>query len=504
MRHPSKTVRSVLALIALCCLAPCGRAESIFDVVERGRQALIAEKPAEASAHFGQALGMAEFTGLNPEAKRLVFILASYAAEGTKDNLSAHDFLIAATQDAGADSDTWMRRAHVACVVENWADAALALTTVARRWPKAIKHDRYHAWLVGTVANRVGREPRLHQNRLDMLNALFDADYKGAQDSEPSHLWLVLATEAVERGDIARARVIARRIETSSVLVALLIDKRFDALTSAKPQLFDVRAAAERQARRLRKSMANNPKTLGVMTQYGYALYTLGRFDEMVSLADATIATVEKAPADAPAYEDLDDQLNWIHNLKANALRALGRWDEAAEVLAAWERHPANRNDKASQAINLGYFYNELARPEDALRAIEGIDWTQDMSDYGRTQLQYVRFQALQQLGKKDEVRDIVAWMREHGDVAPNTLQCTLVEAGDTDGAAALLLSRLRDADKRSAALAEIQHYEQPPATDRQKSLHALIESLLARSDVAAAIDQYGRRKSFPIYSLEY
>lgn len=504
MPHSLNRVRSILACVALYWLAPPVWAESVYEVVDRGRQALADEKHAEAVALFGQAFGMPEFASQDPKFQRIAFVLASYAAEGTRDNLSAHDFLIAATLDGGADSDTWLRRARIACVVENWSDAALALTTVARRWPKAIKHDRYHAWLVGTVNYRLGHEPRLRPSRVDMLAALFDANYKSMYGSEPSHLWLVLATDAVERGDLARARAVARRIDASSVLVALLIDKRFDALTNAEPRVFDVRAAAERNVRQLKKAMAAHPRSLGFTTQYGYALYTTGRFEEIVTLTDSVIAKVEKAPAEAAPYDDLDDELNWIHNLKANALSALGRWDEAAAVLAAWQNQPANRRDNVSQAINLGSFYNSLGRPDEALRAIEGIDWTRDMSDYGRMQLQYVRFQALTQLGKIDVVRDIIAWMREHENVAPNTLQYTLLEAGDMDGAATLLLSRLRDADKRSVALAEIQRYGETRTTDRQKSLNAQMEALLARGDVAAAVEQHGRRKTFPIYSLEY
>jgi tetratricopeptide (TPR) repeat protein len=250
--------------------------------------------------------------------------------------------------------------------------------------------------------------------------------------------------------------------------------------------------------------MKENPKSLGVVVQYGYALQTLGQFDEMLTLANGIIAKVDKAPRNAPPYEDLDDELNWIHNHKANALRALGRWDEAAAALETWERSDRNRDDKVSQAINLGFFYNEMGRPEDALKAVAGLDDSKGMSEYGRTQLQFVRFQANQQLGKEAETQQLVTWMREHKDDSMETAQDALLEAGDVDGAAALMLARLNDADDRTGALAEIQIYAQVPRTERQKKTDALAETLLARPDVAAAIAQYGRREAFPIYSLEF
>jgi tetratricopeptide (TPR) repeat protein len=350
----------------------------------------------------------------------------------------------------------------------------------------------------------LGKQPSLRPQRRELLDALFDAGYKSMYDTEPSFFWLTLATDALDRQDLKRAREVARRITDSSVLVAMRIDRRFDALTSEEPRTFDVRAAAEREARHLKNAMKQNPKVLGTVVQYGYALYTLGQFEEMLKLADGVIAKVEKAANGEPPYDDLDENLNWIHNHKATALRALGKWEQAAAALAHWESSDRNRDDKVSQAINLGFFYNELGRPDDALKAVADVDWSRGMSDYGRTQLQFVRFQAYQQLGKQNEAEQIVAWMREHQRDAMQTAQSTLLEAGDADAAAALLVSRLRDADERATALAEIQTYSEAPRTDRQKKIDALWETLLARPDVTAAVTQFGRREKFPIYSVEY
>jgi hypothetical protein len=126
------------------------------------------------------------------------------------------------------------------------------------------------------------------------------------------------------------------------------------------------------------------------------------------------------------------------------------------------------------------------------------------MSEYGRTQFQFVRFQAYQQLGKQSEAQEIVGWFRQHKADSQETAQSTFLESGDVDGAATLLVSRLGDAEERATALAEIQNYAQTPRTERQKKIAALNESMLSRPDVAAAIAQYGRREKFSIYSLEY
>jgi hypothetical protein len=157
-----------------------------------------------------------------------------------------------------------------------------------------------------------------------------------------------------------------------------------------------------------------------------------------------------------------------------------------------------------SQAINLGVLYNEMGRPDDALQAVHGIDWSGDISPYGRVQLQYVRFQAYLQKGNEAETRDILTWMRDHQDDAIATVQATLLEVGDVEGAAELFKKRLRDADERADALSEVQQYAQASRTARREQLNALGEVLLARADVVAAIVEVGRREKLPVYSARY
>ncbi len=510
-----KSLRAVLtALVFAGSLALTGTAfavvnttevqgKEILDLVQQGRAALVAEKPAEALKLVEQAIAKPAFDEMPSELQYFAYLVGSFAAEGAENNARAHELLVKGTQFPDADADLWTRRAQTAAPVGAWDDAALSLTTVAKKWPKQLKNDEYHSWLMNRTVRETGKDPKFHQLRLDLVNALFDANYKGRYGVEPSYLWQLGATDALERKDPKRAREFARRITDSSILVAMRIDKRFDALISEDPKQFDVQAAAEREVRQAKAIMKDNPKTLNAVVMYGYSLNTVGRFDELLALADGTLAKLAQAPAKNPPYEDLDDSLNWIHNHKATALRALGRWDEAAAVLAAWGGNEHNKGDKVSQAINLGFFYNEMGRGEDALKAVAGLD-PKDMSGYGSTQCQFVRFQAYQLLGKSDEANAIVAWMREHKADSLDTAQDTLLQAGDADGAAALFLKRLDDESERAGALASIQHYATTPRTEQQKKLDALKETFLARADVVAAIDKYGRRETFPIHSLEY
>jgi len=479
-------------------------AVEVVGLIQQGKDALDADKSADALKLLEKAIATPGFGDTESAIQYFAYLLGSFAAVGTGDNAKAHDFLVAASRFPDADAEVWTRRAQSEVLLGKPEDAAQSLMTVARKWPKDLKGDEYHNWLVNKTVRDLGKQPSLQKTRSDLVNTLFDAGYQTLYGREPSHLWLMAATDAIDRKDPKRAKEVTRRITNSSTLVAMRIDKRFDALTSSEPTLFDVQAAAGREVIQAQKAMKENPKSLGAIVVFGYALYTVGQFEEMLALSDSIIAKVDKAKGKEPLYEDIDEQLNWIYNHKASALRALGRFDEAAAVLQSWNDNQRNAGDKVSQAINLGFFYNEMGRPDDALKAVAGIDASKGMSEYGRTQYEFVRFQAFEQQKKTSEAEAIVAWMREHKDDSLETAQDTLMEAGDVDGAAALMISRLNDPDERSNALAGIQRYAQSPRTERLKELDGLSEVLLARPDVVAAIAQYGRRETFPIYSMEF
>jgi tetratricopeptide (TPR) repeat protein len=493
-----------LASAAVPAPVPSASKVTLPQLVEQGRQALLADKYADSLELFKQVMARPDFQRAEPGLQFFALVLGAYAASGAEDYLTAHEYLLVATGFPNADGEEWIHRAGTARALEKWDDAALSLTTAARKWPESLKQDEYHGRLVMGVVREMGKQPALLAQRRELLDALFAANFKLAYDNEPSYLWFLLVADALERKDLARASAVARRISDSSTLVWLRNDTRFDALTAKDPKTFDVRAAAERDARRLKDAMKAHPKELRAVVQYAYALHTLGKFTEMLTLADEVIARIDKAPADQQPYEDLEEYLSWIHNHKATALRALGRFDEAARVLADWRRSGRNSDDKVSQAINLGFFYNELGRPAEALAAVEGLDWARGMSGYGRTQCQFVRFQAFTQLGKTAEAQEVVTWMRQNQSDSMQTAQGTLLESGDVDGAAALLIARLRDAEERPLALAEMQTYARTPRTDRQKKLEADREAFLKRPDVVAAIAEYGRRETFPVYTLEY
>jgi hypothetical protein len=233
-----------------------------------------------------------------------------------------------------------------------------------------------------------------------------------------------------------------------------------------------------------------------------YALLTVARYQELITLADRTLARQAQAPQDKPAFDDVADKLNWIYDLKSQGLRGLGRWDESLVIQEAARRQRDSSTDKVSQAINLGSSYINRDRPNDALKSLEDIDWVHSLSGYGRMELQHVRFRAYLQLGNREEAEKVFVYLRQNKIDAPDTWQDAMLEWGDVDGAAAQYIARLHDPEQRIEALYAAQTFKPVPRLPRETESNARWQALLDRADVMAAINEVGRREQHPIYDL--
>jgi tetratricopeptide (TPR) repeat protein len=299
-----------------------------------------------------------------------------------------------------------------------------------------------------------------------------------------------------------RAREILKRIDSAGTLLRMRIDRRFDELVRREPKAFDVAAAAENQCRQLHGVIDANPRKLGPIVQYMYALLTVARYQELLTLADRTLSRQAQAPKDKPAFDDVADKLNWIYDLKSQGLRGLGRWDEALAIQEAARGQRDSSTDKVSQAINLGSSYINRDRPNDALKSLEDIDWVHSLSGYGRMQLQHVRFRAYLQLGDREEAEKVFVYLRQNKIDAEDTWQDAMLEWGDVDGAAAQYIARLHDPEQRIEALYAAQTFKPVPRLPRETEYNTRWQALLDRADVTAAINEVGRREQHPIYDL--
>jgi len=475
-------------------------ADEAYETLERGRQALVADKYVEAGQAMDAILRMRSFDALDAGLQFRTVLFAAIAASGREDFLGAHEYMMAATQFDEAEAPQWMLRARYASYVDALPDAALAVATTARRWPKVLQVDDETREFVARIAFRAQRDAASRAAYLDLANALFAAKFRQQFDTQPDGLWRDLILDALAHQDLKRAREIAERVENTDTILTMRIDKRFDPVVRSDPQRFDIAAAMKRNTKHLEKQMAAQPRRLDVFVQYAYALFDEGRFAEVLADSEAILAKVDKASKKAPPYDDLEDSLNWVYNHKSAALRALGRWDEGLAVMEQGSQQLEHGSDNVSQAINLGFHYNDAGKPRKALDALAAVDWSRGLSPYGRMQLQYVRYVAYRQLDDAAEAEKVLAYLREHHADANDTWQDAMLLAGDQDGAAAAFIAQLRDPETRVAALVLVQDYPPRLLSPRMQEERERWKRLFARPDVLAVINEVGRIEKVPMY----
>jgi hypothetical protein len=480
-----------------------GRAE-VLTLLQRASEAYEQKKFDETGKLIEQVLAKPAFAELPPAVQYAGLKVAAYSAISREDFLGAHEFFLLLSEFEQADASVWLYRAYSALRIEAWPDTVTALTAVAKKFPRELqKQNEFAGQMIFGAAGKL-RGEQAKAAKLALYDALFAADFTQPFGSQPSSLWMDLVEDALARNDLERARVVAARITGADALIAMRIDHRFDPLVAAEPKLFDVRATAAREVKRLRAEVAKNPQALAALTQLGYAQYATGEFADLLARTSDAITRATADKDGKPPYDDVGEQLNWIYNQKSLALRALGRWDDALAAMRSGSGAGERASPNVSQTINLGYLLIETGRAQDALAEADRVDWNRGVSPYGRTQLQYVRCVAYLQLGQKDEAGKILAWFREHEADSKQTAQAAYLESGDEDGAAALLIARLRDPDDRALAMLEVQDYRETAQTAQDRKTRVLRDKRLARADVVAAIDAVGRREKQPVYTLEF
>ena len=467
------------------------------ELIDAGRREEAAERYEQAAQVMESALTAPGFADLSAEDKVYAYWFASYAAAARKDHALAHQRMVAATAYAEADAGTWQLRAQWAAMAGEWVDAAEVIETISARWPAHLRGDDERE-LVRHVAVRYRHESPDKRAYLRLLEALYRAKFTLKFDIEPDYWWHELVLDALQRGDLTRATEISARINSTEVALLMQVDRRLDPLVALDPERFDIGTIARRQTAALATGMAVRPRLLAPFIDYAYALFDEGRHDEVLALCDAILDAVASNPA--PPFDDLDESLNWIYNHKAAALRARGRWDDALAVMEVGRKALENGKVNVSQTINLAMYYNDAGRSRQALDTIKGMECGDPVSPYGCLLLHAVRYRAHLQLGDQTEAQKAFDHVREHRSESDEIWLWVVLESGDMDAAAKLLIEQLEDPDTRGTALVNAQTYLPMPMTPIMQQAQQRKLQLLARPDVAAVIDKVGRRGTIPLY----
>lgn len=408
----------------------------------------------------------------------------------------AHRLAVRATGFDRANSYAWMVRLFSAFSTNDYRDAGQCMAVVARRWPDQL--DNVHPEGVLSLHHQLRA---MHDDDVDraMLNALFDAHWQGGRSAYDT-LWRDMALMDIQHHDMKRAAAVAGRIRSAQTALSMRVDKRFDPITRAHPEAFDVDRLLAAQIKATGAWIKARPSQLEPVERMQELLLVKTRYSDVLSVSNAAVARAGRGDG-SKAYTDFGDTYNWVLNQRALALAHEGRWHDAVREMTRAAQQTEHGSMNVSQSINLAGMYTDLGEPDKAAAALNEPG---DMSPYGHMQFAYVKLQIALEKHDTRAIARHMAYLRKHRAVDLATWQRVLLKRDDLDAAAALLIRRLKNPDSRNQALIDMQHYAQGSQTRIMKTMTRRWNAVTSRPDVRAELNKVGRIERFDILSPSY
>lgn len=303
---------------------------------------------------------------------------------------------------------------------------------------------------------------------------------------------LLQARLAADAGDLAQARTALDKIDDPAALLSIAEDRRFAPLWPSLEAAgrFDWRAVAQARLATFEARSAAQPLVLRHVHERIDALRALGRFDEAVALgADYDRRLLRNQP-----FDDAEEQAPWLRNTYAYALADLGRTDEADKVMAR-----ATGDDGVSQRINRSEMLVTAGAHAEALRVLDSVD-AKNATPFGLMWVASNRVCALSATPADPRIAPDLASLRDGWKDNPAALAQALICLGRDDEAAAHYIRRLEDPALRGEALEAFRKTKPPPAqSDHARAFLARRDAILARPDVLAVQARYGRVVTAPL-----
>ena len=420
---------------------------------------------------------------------------AARQAFDKKDLKRAHQLLVQSSAMDQAGAADWNYRFRAAYRLQDWPDAAQSLVTLLRGWPQQL--DDFNDYAVNRVLREAKKQPPL---RLELLNALFDADWKAEEGEEPSFPWSELALLLLQGGDSDRARQVAARVTSPYVLIGMRADRRYAALVSLEHSHYDIERALARELDSARDAIDQSPDSLKPVLRLVSMLLDAGQYQQVLQLLDDALARAEPKHGQGRPYQDQDEKLAWVMDCRSRALWGLGRRDEALAQMSRAAALKEKGVPNVSQSINLAFLDLHLQRPRDALAAIAAID-ADSTSAYGRMQVEAVRFGAALERHDQAAMEKSLGFLAQHQQDAASTYLIMLVWLGRMEQAERQLVQRLADPEQRFDALMDVQQYLDTPAPPQMQQWRASWRTFLARPGVKAAIAEVGQSDRYELGS---
>jgi tetratricopeptide (TPR) repeat protein len=303
-----------------------------------------------------------------------------------------------------------------------------------------------------------------------VLDALFAGGYRFGDGEQPGSWWVELIAHRLEKKDLDGARAVLAKVDAFESLISMQVDRRFDELRKASPELFDLSAAVRRQL------------------ALAWRLIEVGRHPDGLALMDSALA------AGALMFDDWKEQYSWALSARGFALSASGQHPDALTAFSQAVAAAHYKEDFQKFATNLALVLVRLGRPDEALTSLRNLGET---SDFGALLSSSVYQRAYLLNGDIARAEAALLRVRANEAAKPGIYLEALLRAGKLGDARDYLLQRLRDPDRRPEALLDAQTWRNPPLTPEQRPVATRKQQLLALPEVRKAIEEVGRIESF-------
>lgn len=441
----------------------------------------------EASIALEAVIAHPAFGMLSKGEQQDVYSRAGWIAIRHGDIEQAKESLLKATKDGSDNPDDWYFLALVESDLENPQDAARYLLHFAEGWPHLLAN--LHAGAVFDIARGA---PDGSSLRFNLLRALSDAgwDNRGLGVGD---LWYDLALLYLSHGDSAGVQAAIQRSSAPEALAKFHADRRFDAWIDHETSEQDVERATIARVATLRQLALEHPDDLEVRMELGYSLLSLGRHEDVIALADQTLASIHAATPGQSAFRNMQYQ-PWILDNRATALVRLGRWDEAIADLKS-----ATGMEEQGQAINLAQLLCHLGRPDEAEKALAAPDM---ITRHGEVSMTGVRHCIAMQKGDRAAAKTAFSYLRKHENRSTSGWIRTLLLAGKPELAARDLQRALENPLTRGAMLSSLQQYRQRDPLPGELPIRKSWRELLDRPNIKRAVDKVGRINQYNLYRM--
>jgi tetratricopeptide (TPR) repeat protein len=371
---------------------------------------------------------------------------------------------------------------------------------VARKFPADVGSLDLSA--INTVIARLDKERKANEAH-DLRAALFEAGYQGSPVGETAdYLFRDLVDSYLVRNDLVNAIRVSGTITTVDVLVAMLIDARYqelwDSLQGAMGGSFS--AAAKRQMARYQEIVRELPEDGQAVNMLVDSLRLTGAPREAVSIGGRLLDDPVAIGRDPEAYF-------WVLVKTAYAEAESDRPAEAVRRMADLAAFKLDDYpDLVNHHLNRAALLLDLGRFEEAVAAAR-VAQSRYLSRFGQLWVAAIETCAASQSGRRNDpgVASGLQGLKDGAVDNPSAYSLGLLCANRMNEAEEWYVRRLDTPGWREAALRALQSYNKAPAEGLFfAQIQQRLDMLRRKNSVRRAVSKVGRQLTIDLPRTQF